>query len=71
MSKATPKTVTANMTDLRLKLTDVFDAACANEMPWEKVKQIANVAGKVIGTAKVQVEYALARKEKPEIPFLK
>jgi len=31
---------------------------------------MSNTAGKVIGTHKVQLEYALLRKEKPEIAFL-
>jgi hypothetical protein len=33
--------------------------------------ELANLAGKMIGSAKVQVEYYALRKESPEIAFLK
>jgi len=31
---------------------------------------MANTAGKVIGTLKIELEYAMLRGEKPNIPFL-
>lgn len=31
---------------------------------------MANAAGKVLGTIKCQLEYAMLRSEQPEIPFL-
>jgi hypothetical protein len=34
------------------------------------VKELSNAAGKIIGTCKVQIEYAHARKEVPNIEFL-
>lgn len=35
-----------------------------------QVKEMSNAAGKVLGTVKAQLEYALMRGEEPEIPFL-
>jgi hypothetical protein len=33
--------------------------------------ELANVAGKMINSAKIQLEYYALRKETPSIPFLK
>lgn len=33
--------------------------------------ELANVAGKVIASCKLEFEVAVARKEQPDIPFLK
>jgi len=60
-----------SMTQLRDFLLLVINEMRADAVPLGKVKEYANVAGKVIKSASVQVEYSVARKEKPEIPFLK
>ena len=60
-----------SMTELRQQLLNVFDAIRADAVPLGKAKEMANVAGKIIKSAAVQVEYAVARKETPDIPFLK
>lgn len=62
---------TTTITDLRNKLLDVFDSLRANAIPLPKAKEMANVAGKIINSAKVQIEYAAAKKETPELPFMK
>jgi hypothetical protein len=62
---------TTTMTELRARLLDVFDAMRADAINLGKAKEFANVAGKIINSAKAQIENAVARKEKPEIPFLK
>jgi len=37
----------------------------------QKAAEFANIAGKMINSAKVQIEYYALCKEKPEITFLK
>jgi hypothetical protein len=59
------------MTQLRNHMLAYADAMRADAVPLAKVKEYANLAGKIIKSAAVQVEYAVARKEKPEVPFLK
>lgn len=70
MNKTKPP-ATRSMTDLRNHLLETFDALRGNAMALDKAKEISNVAGKVISTAKSQVEYSAARKEKPRVPFMK
>jgi hypothetical protein len=62
---------TVTVTELRDMLLRVFDAMRADAIPLGKAKEMANVAGKIIKSASAQTEYAVARKEKPDIPFLK
>lgn len=69
--KLTTKGRTENMTKLRERMVDAFDALASAAIPTEQAKELANTAGKIISSAKAQLEYAHARKEKPEIPFLK
>lgn len=35
-----------------------------------QVKEMANMAGKIINSAKLQIEYATLRKETPDIEFI-
>ena len=62
---------TETMTQLRDHLLAYADALRADSVPLAKVKEYANIAGKIIKSATSQIEYAVARKEKPEIPFMK
>ena len=62
----TPK----NVEQLRNELLDAYAWVKADPRRAGQVKEMSNTAGKVIGTHKVQLEYALLRKEKPEIAFL-
>lgn len=59
---------TAN--DLRVALSDVFQQLRSGEIKAKEASELANVAGKMIGSAKVQVEYYALRKECPRIGFL-
>lgn len=65
-----PTRPTSTMTDLRNHLLETFDDVRNNAVPLDKAKEISSLAGKVINSAKVQVEYAVARKEKPRVPFM-
>lgn len=60
------KTVTA----LRNELADVFDQLKAGQIKPKEAGELANVAGKMINSAKVQLEYYALRKEAPTIDFL-
>ncbi len=62
---------TNNMTQLRNHMLAYADALRADSVPLAKVKEYANLAGKIIKSAATQVDYAVARKEKPDVPFLK
>ncbi len=60
-----------NVNELRTQLADVFARLRAGEIKPGEAAELANLAGKMIGSAKVQVEYYALRKEAPEIAFLK
>lgn len=55
---------------LRDELANVFSDLRAGKMKPGTAAELANVAGKMINSAKVQVEYYALRKETPNIPFL-
>jgi hypothetical protein len=57
---------TKNLTELRCKMYELCDQFVDGKIPPEQVKQFANLAGKIIGTYKVQVEHA-ALKSKPDL----
>jgi len=59
-----------DITELRDQLLDAFDWVKGDPRRANPVKEMANAAGKVIGTVKCQLEYALLKGEEPEIPFL-
>ena len=60
-----------NVNELRTELADVFAKLRAGEIKPGEAAELANLAGKMIGSAKVQVEYYALRKEPPDIAFLK
>ena len=60
-----------NVDELRGQLADVFAKLRAGEIKPGEAAELANLAGKMIASAKVQVEYYALRKETPEIGFLK
>lgn len=62
---------TTSITELRDDLLKVYDCLRAGTIESKDAKEINNTAGKVIASAKVQLEYAAVRNEKPEIEFLK
>jgi hypothetical protein len=59
-----------NIEELRKQLSAVFQDLSNGVIEPKKAAEFANLAGKIIGSAKVQLEYCNSRKEKPEIDFL-
>lgn len=59
-----------NAEELRSDLAEVFCALKAGIIAAKDASELANLAGKMIASAKVQVEYYALRKESPRIAFL-
>jgi len=59
-----------NCDELRKELALTFEKLKAGEIKPNEAAELANLAGKMIGSAKVQVEYYALRKEAPTIAFL-
>ena len=60
-----------NAEELRAELAQTFAQLKAGEIKPSEAAELANLAGKMIGSAKVQVEYYALRKESPTIEFLR
>lgn len=60
-----------NAEQLRDELGAVFQGLKAGSIKHGDAAELANLAGKMIASAKVQVEYYALRKEKPSIEFLR
>ena len=60
-----------NVKELRIELSKVFADLSGGKIKHHEAAELANIAGKMIGSAKVQIEYYALRKEKPTIDFLK
>ena len=59
-----------NVTELREQLSQVFTELRNGGVKHSDAAELANLAGKMINSAKVQVEYYALRKEVPHIAFL-
>ena len=59
-----------NCDELRTELALTFEKLKAGEIKPNEAAELANLAGKMIASAKVQVEYFVLRKESPRIAFL-
>ena len=59
-----------NCDALRAELALVFERLKAGEIKPGEAAEMANLAGKMINSAKVQVEFYSLRKEMPDIEFL-
>jgi hypothetical protein len=59
-----------NVNELRDQLAIVFAGLQSGTIPHKDAAELANLAGKMINSAKVQVEYYALRKEAPDIDFL-
>ena len=59
-----------NCDELRAELALTFAKLKAGEIKPSEAAELANLAGKMIGSAKVQVEYYALRKEQPRIDWL-
>lgn len=56
--------------ELRNELASVFQELRAGTIKHKDAAELANLAGKMINSAKVQLEYSALRKEAPHIEFL-
>lgn len=56
--------------ELRKELAQTFAQLKAGAIKPSEAAELANLAGKMIGSAKVQVEYYALRKESPRIEWL-
>jgi len=59
-----------NVTELREQLVDVFNKLRAKEIGVSEAKELANVAGKIVSSAKTQLEYNRYCGSKNSIKFL-
>lgn len=59
-----------NITELRDQLAEVFSELRNGTIEAKNVSELANLAGKMINSAKVQLEYHALKGEPPNIPFL-
>ena len=59
-----------NIEGLRDVLLENFDKLVSGELKLDEAKEISNMAGKVINTCKVQVQYNEMRKIDKSIVFL-
>ena len=59
-----------NAEELRAELAQTFAQLKAGEIKPSEAAELANIAGKMISSAKVQVEFYALRKEMPDIKFL-
>ena len=59
-----------NAEELRDELAQTFAQLKSGEIKPREAAELANLAGKMIASAKVQVEYFALRKESPRIAFL-
>jgi hypothetical protein len=59
-----------NMNELRSSLADVFDQLREGSIDVKSAGELANIAGKMIKSSAVQVEYYALRKQETKIPFL-
>jgi len=59
-----------NVTELRDQLSQVFNELRNNTVKHTDAAELAKIAGKMINSAKVQLEYYALRKESPTISFL-
>ena len=59
-----------NIEDLRSRLLTAFERLEADSGYAQQAKELANVSGKIIGTIRVEMEYALLHKQAPMIPFI-
>ena len=59
-----------NIIELRNDLLESFEQVKKDPRRLAQAGELANTAGKIIGSIKLEMEYSLMRNEEPEIPFL-
>jgi hypothetical protein len=71
MTTRKKKAKISNVNDLRNNLSDVFEALRNGDIAHKEAKEISNLAGKMINSAKVQLDYHGLRKDEDfKIDFL-
>jgi hypothetical protein len=71
MATRNKKAKISNVNDLRNNLSDVFEALRNGDIAHKEAKEISNLAGKMITSAKVQLDYHGLRKDEDfKIDFL-
>jgi hypothetical protein len=59
-----------NINELRKDLIDAYEMLKADPKRLNQVAELANTAGKVLNSVKIELEYAHLRKDRPVIAFL-
>jgi hypothetical protein len=59
-----------NINDLRSELIEAFELVKGDIRRVPQGKELGNIAGKIINSCKLQIEYAQMKKEVVTIPFL-
>jgi len=59
-----------NIKELRDDLLGAYSLLRADPRRAVQVGELANTAGKILNSVKLEIEYALMRKETPTLPFL-
>jgi hypothetical protein len=59
-----------NITDLRNDLLESFEQVKKDPRRLAQAGELANTAGKIIQSLKVQLEYSILLNEEPNIPFM-
>ena len=59
-----------NITELRNELLESFDQVKRDPRRLAQAGELANTAGKVIASIKLELEYSLMLNQEPNIPFL-
>lgn len=59
-----------NITELRTALSSLFAEIKEGVVDVKVASEMNNTAGKIIGSLKVQIDYAELRKEEPSIRYL-
>jgi len=58
-----------NIKDVRKELCKAFEDIRTGELDVKRGAEMSNIAGKIINSLKVQLEYSSLRKESPSIDF--
>jgi hypothetical protein len=59
-----------NVKELRADLLEAYAMLKADPKRHNQVKELSNTAGKILGSLKIELEYAAIRGEQPNIPFI-
>ena len=59
-----------NIKELREELVTIFDELKEDNIDYKKAKEITNIAGKIIQSTKVEIDYAKLNRTKKKIDFL-